>query len=249
MRNPKKIKLSLIVPVYNEEKRIHNLEEIISYAKKDGLIHEIIVVNDGSTDRTNKLLKDIANTYPLTIVSYKKNRGKGHAIKKGVLSAKGTHVVFIDIDLSTPISTIKPLVKIIPQFDIVIGTRKNKEARLKERQPLLRELMGKSFTFLSQTLLKVYVTDFTCGFKCFAKKAAFKIFSLQKIERWSFDAEALFLAKKLNFSIGELPVVWKNDPNTKVKFPQDILISIYELLTIINNERKGAYKKLLNGAQ
>lgn len=243
MRNPKKIKLSLIIPVYNEEKRIHNLKSIISYVKKNKKISEIIIVNDGSTDKTNKLLKDIAGTHPITIISYKKNRGKGYAIKKGVLAAKGTHVVFIDIDLSTPLSTIGPLVKQIPHFDIVIGTRKNKEAKLKQRQPLLRELMGKSFTFLSQTLLRVYVTDFTCGFKCFTKKAAVKIFSQQRIERWSFDAEALFLAKKLNFSIGELPVVWKNDPNTKVKFPQDILISIYELLIIIKNERSDIYKK------
>lgn len=246
MRNTKKIRLSLIIPVYNEEKRIHNLKSIISYSKKEKLISEVIVVNDGSTDNTRKLLKSMANKGSFTVVSYKKNRGKGYAIKRGVFVAKGTHVVFIDVDLSTPLSTIQSLVKQIPYFDIVIGTRKNKEAKLRQRQPLLRELMGKSFTFLSQTLLQVYVTDFTCGFKCFTKNAAVKIFSQQKIERWSFDAEALFLAKKLNFSIGELPVVWKNDPNTKVKFPQDILISIYELLTIIKNEKEGTYKKLPN---
>lgn len=241
MRNTKKITISLIVPVFNEEKRIHNLKAIDEYAERNKQIKEIIIVNDGSTDETMKIIKGSKYKGKTSIVSYRKNQGKGYAIKKGILSARGTHVIFIDIDLSTPLTMIEKAIKQFGSYDIVIGTRKNKSAHLKKRQPLLREWMGKGFTFLSQTLLNVSVTDFTCGFKCFTTKSAQQIFAKQLIKRWSFDAEALFLAKKYGYTIGELPVTWKNDPYTKVRFPQDIFISLVELFSIIRNNRQGKY--------
>lgn len=241
MRNTKKITISLIIPVFNEEKRIHNLKLIDEYVKSNKYIKEIIVVNDGSTDETMKVIKRTSYKNPIRLVSYKKNQGKGYAIKRGVLSARGTHVVFIDIDLSTPLTMITKTIKKTKLYDIIIGTRKNKMAHLKKRQPPLREWMGKGFTFLSQTLLGVSVTDFTCGFKCFTTKSARHIFSKQKIKRWSFDAEALFLAKKYGYTIGEIPVTWKNDPHTKVRFPQDIFISLIEIFSIIQNNRQKKY--------
>lgn len=241
MRNTKKITISLVVPVFNEAKRIHNLVTIDEYVKGNKQIKEIIVVNDGSTDETIKTIKSTKYNSHISIVSYKKNQGKGYAIKKGVLSARGTHVIFIDVDLSTPLTMIEKAVKQFGSYDIVIGTRKNKNAHLKKRQSFLREWMGKGFTFLSQTLLHVSVTDFTCGFKCFTTKSARHIFSKQMIRRWSFDAEALFLAKKYGYTIGEVPVTWKNDPHTKVRFPEDIIISLFELFAIIQNDHQGKY--------
>lgn len=241
MRNTKKITISLIVPVFNEAKRIHNLKAIDEYVKRNKQIREIIVVNDGSTDETMSIIKGSNYMSKTSIVSYTKNQGKGYAIKKGILSARGTHVIFIDIDLSTPLTMIEKAVKRFGSHDIVIGTRKSKSAHLKKRQPLLREWMGRGFTFLSQTLLGVSVSDFTCGFKCFTTKSARHIFSKQKIKRWSFDAESLFLAKKYGYTIGEIPVTWKNDPHTKVRFPQDILISLVELFSIIQNDRQKKY--------
>jgi len=241
MRSTKKITISLVVPVFNEEKRIHNLKKIDAYAHKNAYIKEIIVVDDGSTDETIRIVKKTPYKNRISIISYKENQGKGYAIKKGVLAAKGTHVIFIDVDLSTPLDTIGKVVKTLHSYDVVIGTRKNKHARLKKRQPMVREWMGKGFTRLSQMALGVRVTDFTCGFKCFTTQSAKKIFSKQMIRRWSFDAEALFLAKKYGYSIGELPVTWKNDPHTKVRFPQDILISLYELMLIVLSDWQGKY--------
>lgn len=241
MRSTKKITISLIIPVFNEEKRIHNLKKIDEYTSKNRFIKEIIVVNDGSTDETMGMIRRAKYRNRISIISYKKNQGKGYAIKKGIMSARGTHVAFIDVDLSTPLATIGAALKKLRHYDIIIGTRKSRLAHLKKRQPKLREWMGKGFTFLSQVVLGVQVTDFTCGFKCFTTESAKKIFSKQMIRRWSFDAEALFLAKKYGYSIGELPVTWKNDPHTKVRFPQDILISLYELMLIVLSDRQGKY--------
>lgn len=237
-----KISLSLVIPVFNEASRIHKLNEVFTYTKKHKSIKEVIVVDDGSKDNTRRLLFELKNKHAIKIISYSKNKGKGFAIKKGMLAAKGTHALFIDVDLSTPLSTIGTLIKVMPGFDIIIGTRKNKMAKVEQRQPIIREVMGRGFTLLSQILLGVHVTDFTCGFKCFSIKSAREIFSRQTIERWSFDSEALFFAKKYNYSVGEIPVVWRNDPNTKVRFPQDVVISILELLKIIMNDKTDVYK-------
>lgn len=241
MCSTKKITISLVIPVFNEAKRIHNLKKIEAYAHKRSYIKEIIVVDDGSTDETVKRMEDARQRNKITLISYKKNQGKGYAIRKGIMAARGSHVVFIDVDLSTPLTTIEKAIKKFGSYDIVIGTRKSRLAHLEKRQPKLREWMGKGFTLLSQVVLGVRVTDFTCGFKCFTTESAKKIFSKQRIRRWSFDAEALFLAKKYGYEIGELPVTWKNDPHTKVRFPQDIFVSFYELILIVLSDRQNKY--------
>lgn len=240
----KKVFLSIIIPLYNEEKRIRMLFEIHSYLKKQKFSWEIILVNDGSKDNTKKITANIIkdNSFKkIQLISYKRNRGKGFAIKKGVLKAKGEYRLFIDIDLSTPIEELKKILPFIKKFDIVIGSRKRKGAKLIKRQSKLREILGKEFTRLSRYILGLKVTDFTCGFKCFSANSAEKIFSRQKIERWGFDAEILFLAQKLNFPIKEVAVVWRNDSETKVRLPKDIIVTFFELFKIRYYALKNLY--------
>jgi len=237
----KPTKLSLIIPVYNEEKRIHNLFLIDSFIKNKRYIKELIVVNDGSKDKTLHMLRKYKEEIRFNLISYTKNKGKGYAIKKGVEKAKGSHVIFMDIDLSTPPETLLLLMKNIGKVDIIVGTRKNQESILLKRQSFIRENMGKFFTWLSQCILSVSVSDFTCGFKCFSKKAAKKLFAKQRIKRWAFDSEALFLARKYGFSLWELPVQWKDQKGTKVRIPQDVINSFIDLVSIRINDILGKY--------
>jgi dolichyl-phosphate beta-glucosyltransferase len=229
------------VPIFNEEKRAHNLKTLWSFIKNKQYIKELIIINDGSTDNTKNILIDFQKTTKCIVVSYRKNKGKGWAIRKGIEKARGTHVVFMDVDLSTPPKMLGELKKVIQSKDIIIGTRKNREAVLSKRQPKLRENMGKLFTFLSQTILSIQISDFTCGFKCFSIKAAKHIFKKQQIKRWAFDSESLFLAHKYGYSIGEIPVEWKDARGTKVRFPQDAISSFFDLLKIRINDLFGRY--------
>lgn len=229
--------LSIIVPVYNEEDRLDHLKEIYDYFKNQKYQSELIVVDDGSKDSTLSRLNKFKEKYKLRIVSYQPNHGKGYAIKNGMLAAKGEYLLFTDVDLSTPISEIEKFIPKLKPKSIVIGTRKNDDAKVIVHQHFIRENLGKVFTFISQIVLGVKVTDFTCGFKCFPKATIADIFQKMKIERWGFDSEVIYLATKHQYKIVEIPVLWKNDFRSKVKFPQDIINSLNELMTIVINDR------------
>lgn len=234
--------LSVIVPIFNEEKRINNLNHIVSYLKKQKYSWEVIVVDDGSTDKTQKFLKLLKNKLRFSLLSYSPNTGKGFAVKTGMLNAKGKYRLFLDVDLSTPITELEKFLPHLKQYDIVIGSRKLKTSKLVTRQSLLRENLGKAFTLLSQLMLGMYISDFTCGFKIFSKKSAEDIFIRQKINKWGFDPEVLYIGKIKRHSIKEVPVYWENDPRTKVKFPDAIINSLYELIQIrINYLRRFYY--------
>jgi dolichyl-phosphate beta-glucosyltransferase len=241
MKLVKKPSLSVIVPVYNETRRLYHLDQIFDFFKKEKEEIEIIIVNDGSTDKTLSELKKYQKKNRLEIVSYSRNRGKGFAIKTGMLAAGGQYRLFMDLDLSTPLDQWSKFQPHLKEADILIGSRKTKGAELLARQPWWRETLGKGFTLLSQLALNVWASDFTCGFKCFSEKAAIKIFSQATIERWGFDSEVLFLAKKYRLSVKEIPVAWKNDMQTKVKFPQDLVRSLSDLLAIRTREILGKY--------
>lgn len=238
----KKPYISVIIPVYNEEKRIKNLTQIISYLKKQKYLWEVVLINDGSKDKTQDKLSQLKKRRNLTIISYNENRGKGYAVKTGMLAAKGKYRVFLDIDLSAPITELDKLLPHLNKYDIVIGSRKMKGSNVVARQSLAREVLGRMFTLLSQIVLQINISDFTCGFKCFSTKTAQEIFSKQTINGWGFDAEILFIGKYKNKSICEIPVTWRNDPRTRVKFPKDIIISLLELGTIRINTLRGLYK-------
>ncbi len=234
--------LSVIIPVFNEQKRLGNINSIIDFFKKQKFSWEVIIINDGSTDKTLKLLNSLQKKLKFKLVSYAPNRGKGAAIKQGMLSAKGKYRFFLDVDLSTPITEFNKLLPHFKKYPIIIGSRKMKNSKIIIRQPIVREALGKMFTKMSQTILQMDISDFTCGFKCFSDKAAEEIFSRQQIGRWGFDSEILYIGKIKKHSIKEIPVEWRNDLGTKVKFPDAIIYSLTELVKIKLNEIKGLYK-------
>jgi len=227
--------LSVIIPLYNEENRVANLGLIYKYLSTKKFNWEIILVDDGSIDGTKEVVKGILKSYPsknARLLSYSQNKGKGFAIRSGMLIAKGRYRLFTDIDLSTPIEEFNKFLPYLNKFDLVIGSRKTKGSKLKKRQSWVRENLGKCFTLLSQLILQLGISDFTCGFKCFSKKAAEDIFKRQKIEGWGFDSEILFIANKLGYQAKEIPVTWIDDPRTKVKFPHAIISSLKDLYKI-----------------
>lgn len=225
--------LSVIIPLFNEEQRIFNIVHIQKYLKRKSFSYEIILVNDGSYDRTLSTLKKYEKQNYYKLITYNKNRGKGYAIKQGMMASTGRYRFFIDIDLSTPIEEFDKFIPHLKSNDVIIATRKQKNSVLVKRQPILRENLGKGFTLLSKTILRISFSDFTCGFKCFSEKAGNDIFDKQKIERWGFDSEILYLTKKNKFKVKEIGVSWTNDSKTKVRFPKDIIVSFFELAKII----------------
>ncbi len=237
---PSKTLLSVIIPLFNEEDRVGNIEKIDRYLSNLKISWEIILVNDGSTDGTQEYIKKLKRK-KIKSVSYLENKGKGYAVKQGMLKATGNYRLFIDVDLSTPISELNKMIPLFGKFDCLIGTRKAKGAKVSVHQPWLRENLGKGFTFLSQQLLGTPVSDFTCGFKCFSASCAEKVFRLSRINRWGFDSEILFLCHKFNFSAIEIPVTWSDDSRTRVKFPEDIVRSLSDLIKIRYNELRGLY--------
>src|SRR3989344_8709579 len=239
----KKPFLSIIVPIYNEEKRLTlGITQILKFIDKQSYPVELIIVNDGSTDTTNKLLRNLKHP-SFQLISYEKNQGKGYAIQKGMQKAKGDWRLFIDIDLSTPIEEFRMFLPHFKKFDIIIGSRRTKDSKILVHQTFLRELLGSVFTWLSSTFLRVEISDFTCGFKCFSKDAAGKLFSLQRLRGWGFDSEVIFLAQKEGFSIKEVPVTWSNDSQTRVVLLKDIFYSLIELINIRINDSLGKYNR------
>lgn len=224
--------LSIIIPLYNEQNRIDKLAKIYHFLNQQDFSYEVILINDGSYDNTLKMLKHLSKKVKFNLISYETNMGKGFAVKSGMLAAYGRYRLFTDVDLSTPIEELSKFFPYLREYDLVIGSRKMRGANLKKRQSLIRENLGKGFTQLSKLVLELDISDFTCGFKCFSKKASKQIFSRQKIDRWGFDSEILFIAKKLGFSIKEIPISWSNDPQTRVRFPQDIIQSFSDLWRI-----------------
>ncbi len=206
--------LSIIIPAYNEENRIgKTLQQINDYLKNQSYDYEIIVVNDGSKDRTSKVVLSLAEQIPnLRLIDNKKNNGKGFVVRQGMQEAKAEYRLFTDADNSTPISEIEKFIPLFGKHDIIIGSRAIKGADIKNPQPLFRRIIGKIFNLMVQILTRLWgIWDTQCGFKCLSKKSAEQILPLCKIDRFAFDPEILIIAKKLGYEIKQVPIVWIND--------------------------------------
>lgn len=235
---------SLIVPCYNEQHRIErNVKKILKFMSGHAKKGELIFVDDGSTDTTVSQLTAflLSQHVPFSLLSLPRNAGKGAAIKKGALHAKGTYILFTDLDLSVPLTYVDALLKNLEKNNIVIGVRRNTESKIIKRQPLLRELLGRIYTNYARTILQLEHRDMTCGFKGFQRSTAKKLFLMQRINRWAFDSEILYLAKKYEMTVYELSIVWKNDTNTKVTIVRDAFFSFIDVLRIRFNEFSNKY--------
>src|SRR5262245_37234731 len=208
------MQLSVVIPAYNEEKRLgRTFDTIIEYLKRTGREWEIVVHDDGSRDETAALVNRYSSQHPsIRLSQVNVNHGKGYAVKHGMLAARGDWRLLMDADLSTPMEEFDKLWPWTQQgFPIVIGSRKIKGAQIEVRQPWLRQRMGLAYSYLSKWFLATPVLDFTCGFKLFRGDAAGDIFRRSLIERWGYDSEILFIAHRLGYKIKEVPVVWRHD--------------------------------------
>lgn len=245
---PNEIYLSVIIPAYNEEKRLpKTLEKIDRYLSGQSYDYEIIVVNDGSRDKTAEIVRSQTPSIKnLRLIDNKENNGKGYVVRQGMLSARGDFRLFTDADNSTSIDHIE---KMWSEFekgaDVVIGTRDPRDAKgacQASPQSWLRRSLGDIFNLLVQIIVGLWgIWDTQCGFKGFTKKAAEDIFPKCKINRWSLDPEILIIAKKLGYKIKIIPVYWINDPKSKVKFKSMVKMGI-DLLKIRWNLLTGKYQ-------
>ena len=210
---------SIVIPAYNEGARLGaTLERVLTYIAKQGWDAEVIVVNDGSRDNTAEIVRSFAQKYPaLRLLDNPGNRGKGYSVRHGMLSARGRILIFSDADLSSPIEEAPKLLQTLNSgADIAIGSRWLRAETQTQRQPMYRQLFGRIFNLMLRITLGLQYRDTQCGFKAFTQQAAKAIFPLQKIERWGFDPEILFLARKLGFKVTEVPVAWGHSGGTRI---------------------------------
>ncbi|MCK4669663.1 MAG: glycosyltransferase family 2 protein [Nanoarchaeota archaeon] len=242
--------LSIIVPAYNEEKSIKrkNPQKFYDFFKKHFKHFELVFVDDGSKDQTYNLLKEFAKgKKEVCVLTNGINRGKGYAVKHGFLKAKGDYMLFSDIDLATPSEEIFKLMPYTKKgYDVVIGSRVIKGAEIKVYQPLYRQLMGKAFNRIVQILAVPGVWDTQCGFKIFSRRAVNAIVPWQTIDRWGFDVELLFLARKNKYQIKEVPITWVNDEDSRLSTIKASYQMLSEVLKVRLNHLSGKYKRKIS---
>ena len=201
-------------------------------------------MNDGSRDNTAQIVRQFAQQYPaLRLLENPGNRGKGYSVRNGMLHANGSILLFSDADLSSPIEEAQKLFAAITSgADVAIGSRWVQSSLQTERQPLYRQLFGRIFNLMLRITLSLKFKDTQCGFKAFTRTAAQKIFALQQIERWGFDPELLYLAKKFGFKVVEVPVVWGHSGGTRISPLRDGTRMFLEMLRVRWNALTGKYE-------
>lgn len=232
---------SVIVPAYNEEFRIvPTIGAIATHMSKSGQPWELIVADDGSTDTTVQLVRDLG-LVNLRLLEADANGGKGKAVRRGMQAARGQYLLFADADQSTPIEQLDALMaKIHEGNDVVVGSR-GAEGAEEASKSLLRHVMSGGLRMIAQLIYRVGVSDTQCGFKLFTRKAALDLFGRQQIDGFSFDLEVLYLARKLDYSVAEVPVEWIDAPGSTVDPVKVALQFLRDLVVIRTNDLRGRY--------
>ena len=237
---------SVIIPAFNEEKRLNKtLEKIVNYFNRQ-VLFEIIIVNDGSSDNTSKFAKEFLQkkNVKFQILDNLVNKGKGYSVRKGMLCAKGEYCLFMDADSSTDISELTKMKSFLhAEKDILIGSRRVKSSDSEVIQRIDRMLIGRLANLLIRKTLKIDHKDTQCGFKVFSKRAKEEIFSRQALNGWGFDFEILFLARLYGYEVIEIPVNWIYSGDSRLKVGSAIYSALKELFAVRSNYYQGKYKK------
>jgi len=234
--------LSIILPAYNEERRLpHTLEQIFSFLREQDFRAEVLIVENGSTDRTFAIAREFAAKYPDVEVMREERRGKGNAVRRGMLAARGEYRFMCDADLSMPIRELRKfLPDAIGEFDVAIASREVKGA-VRYHEPYYRHLGGRLVNLAIRMLILPGLQDTQCGFKCFRSEVAADLFRYQTIPGWSFDIELLFIARKRGYRIREIPIHWHFDADTKLRAVKDALLMLRDIFCIHVKNLRGRY--------
>lgn len=230
------IELSVVIPAYNEEARLGpTLERVLAWLSAQPWPSELIVVDDGSTDRTAEVAREMLADAPIAhrVLVNERNRGKGFSVRRGMTESVGRLALFSDADLSTPIEHAADLMAAVERgADVAIGSRVAPGANIAVHQPFLRESAGRMFSIVQRAILGTHIADTQCGFKLFTRAAVEAVFPHQRLERWAFDAELIYIALRLGLRVVEVPVRWRNDADTKVRAFSDGMRMVADLWTI-----------------
>jgi glycosyltransferase involved in cell wall biosynthesis len=234
--------LSIIIPAHNEENRLpRSLEQVFDFLAQQSYEAEVLVVENGSRDRTYEIAEGFARTHKNMIVLQEAGRGKGLAVRRGMLEATGEYRFMCDADLSMPIEEInKFLPPVIKDYDIAIGSREIAGA-VRYDEPFYRHLGGRLINAIIRLLILPGLQDTQCGFKCFKAAAAERLFKCQTLTGWSFDVELLYIAHRLGYKTVEVPIDWYYMSESKVNAVRDALHMVSDIFLIRDNARRGRY--------
>jgi dolichyl-phosphate beta-glucosyltransferase len=234
--------LSLVIPAYNEQARLpYTLSEIEAYIRREHLDCEVIVVDNGSRDATSAVVQQATMTFPGLRLLRTDARGKGRAVRTGVLAARGGVVLFADADLSWSVDDLARFLALVTESSpVVIGSREGRGAR-RIGEPGYRHIMGRVFNGVVQALAVPGIEDSQCGFKAFRADAARAVFSRQRIDGFGFDVEVLYLARRLGFAICVVPLRWEHKENSRVAPIADTLGMLSDVLRVRLNDWRGRY--------
>ena len=217
--------VSIIIPAYNEARRLEaSITALRSHLGSVPWSHEVILVIEKSTDGTLDLARQFAGGQGMDVVGHDVQRGKGHAVRAGMLRARGEIAFFMDADLSTPLVEMERFIARFsanPPVDVLVGNRQHAQSEILTRQHFLRRKMGQTFNAILRAIAGIRLADTQCGFKAFRRKAREAIFPLQKLDGFAFDVEVLLLADRLGFAVGDMPVKWSNAAGSKVRIIRD----------------------------
>ncbi len=237
--------IAIVIPAYDEAACLRDaIMAALDYLDERGRSGEVVVVDDGSSDDTRDVAEATAQEDPrVRVEGYDRNRGKGHAVRRGVQRAQADVIVFLDADLATPVDEIDKVLQAVEGgAEMVVGTRVHPEARIEQPQPFLRRFMGGRFRWLARAMLGLTASDITCGFKAFTAGAARQVFELATIDGWAFDAELLVIAGRLGLRIVEVPVRWADSRDSRVRPLANALESWRQLRLIRRRMREGVYE-------